>query len=146
MQPRISLITLGVADVKRARVFYERLGFKASSVGGGEVFFFQAGALVLAVWSRAELAKDAGVEDANSEDGECGFRGCALAHNVQAKDGVDAVLREAEAAGARITRPAHDADWGGRSGYFADPDGHLWEVAWNPGFELGQDGRLTVPA
>lgn len=145
MQPRVSLITLGVSDLKRSRAFYEKLGFQASSVGGGEVFFFQAGGLVLSVWSGAELAKDAGVEDVPSEDGRREFRGCGLAHNVHAKDDVDAVLREAVAAGATITRPAHDADWGGRSGYFADPDGHLWEVAWNPGFALSADGALTLP-
>jgi catechol 2,3-dioxygenase-like lactoylglutathione lyase family enzyme len=140
MEPRVSLITLGVADLNRSRAFYEALGFKPSSVGGGEVFFFQAGDVVLTVWSRAELAKDAGVEDSGS-----GFRGSAIAHNVRAKHEVGAVLREAAAAGAEITRPAHDADWGGRSGYFADPDGHLWEVAWNPGFPISEDGKLTIP-
>jgi catechol 2,3-dioxygenase-like lactoylglutathione lyase family enzyme len=140
MESRVSLITLGVADLQRSRAFYEALGFKPSSLGGGEVFFFQAGALGLVVWSRTELAKDAGVTEAGG-----GFRGIALAHNVRTKAEVDAVLREAEAVGAKITRPAHDADWGGRSGYFADPDGHLWEIAWNPGFPLSEDGKLTLP-
>ncbi len=140
MEPRISLITLGVADLARSRAFYEALGFKASSVGGGEVFFFQAGSMVLTVWARGELAKDASVERTGG-----GFRGIALAHNVRVKDEVDAVLAQAERAGATITRPAHDAEWGGRSGYFADPDGHLWEIAWNPGFALGADGALTLP-
>ena len=127
MDARVSLITLGVADLGRARSFYEALGFKASSAGGGQVVFLQAGPMALCLWTRAELAEDAGVSD-----GPLGFRGIALAHNVRAKDAVDATLLEAERAGAKITRAAHDADWGGRSGYFADPDGHLWDVAWNP--------------
>ncbi|HVY86214.1 MAG TPA: VOC family protein [Caulobacterales bacterium] len=140
MEPRVSLITLGVADLARSRAFYERLGFKASSVGGGEVYFFQAGALALVVWARSELAKDAGLSEVGS-----GFRGIALAHNVREKADVDGVLAEAEAAGGRVTQAAHDASWGGRTGYFADPDGHLWEVAWNPAFVLDDEGRLTLP-
>lgn len=140
MEPRVSLITLGVADVVRARVFYQQLAFKASSIGGGSTVFLQAGPLALCLWSRAELASDAGVSD-----GPVGFHGIAIAHNVRSKEAVDATLAEAERAGARITRPAHDADWGGRSGYFADPDGHLWEVAWNPHFPLSDDGALTLP-
>ncbi len=141
MEPRVSLITLGVEDLARSRVFYERLGFKASSLGGGEVCFMQAGSLALALWKRAELAKDAGVDDAASS-----FRGIALAHNVRARDEVDAVLTEAVRAGAVMTRPAREAEWGGRSGYFADPDGHLWEVAWNPHFPLSADGTLSLPS
>ncbi|MGE0596656.1 MAG: VOC family protein [Hyphomonadaceae bacterium] len=140
MEPRLSLITLGVADLERSRAFYEKLGFKASSVGEGQVYFFQAGASALVIWSRGELAKDAAVAESGS-----GFRGCALAHNVRARDEVDAVLAEASAAGAHITQPAHEAPWGGRTGYFADPDGHLWEIAWNPGFALSAVGALTVP-
>lgn len=140
MEPRVSLITLGVSDLARARAFYERLGFKASSIGGGEVAFLQAGPMALVLWSRAALAEDAGV----SEEGG-GFRGVAIAHNVRAESEVDGVLAEAEQAGGRITKPAHAADWGGRTGYFADPDGHLWEVAWNPHFPLGEDGALTLP-
>ncbi|MEZ6024015.1 MAG: VOC family protein [Hyphomonadaceae bacterium] len=140
MEPRVSIITLGVADLERSRAFYEKLGFKPSSVGGGQVFFFQAGAIVLGVWSRAELAVDAGVAEPGS-----GFRGIAIAHNVREKGEVEAVLAEAAAAGGRVTQPAHDADWGGRTGYFADPDGHLWEVAWNPHFPIGADGAVTLP-
>lgn len=140
MEPRVSLITLGVADLGRARSFYEALGFKAASIGGGQVVFLQAGPMALALWGQAELAADAGVSDGSS-----GFRGVAIAHNVRAKEAVDAVLAEAERAGATVTKPAHDAEWGGRSGYFADPDGHLWEVAWNPHFPLGADGALTLP-
>ncbi len=141
MEPRVSLITLGVEDLARARAFYERLGFKASSVGGGEVVFFQAGALALCLFPRKSLACDANVP----VDG-AGFRAIALAHNVRTKDGVDASIAEAEAAGATVVKPAEDAPWGGRSGYFADPDGHLWEVAWNPHFPLAEDGALSLPA
>jgi len=140
MESRVSLITIGVGDVVRSRVFYEQLGFKASSIGGGSTVFLQAGPLAICLWSRAELAGDAGVAD-----GPVGYRGIAIAHNVRAKEAVDATLAEAERAGAQITKPAHDADWGGRTGYFADPDGHLWEVAWNPHFPLSDDGALTLP-
>lgn len=140
MEPRVSLITLGVADLVRARAFYEQLGFKASSVGGGAVVFLQAGPMALCLFGRADLAADAGVSD-----GRAGFGGIAIAHNVRSKQDVDDVLAEAERAGAKITKPAHDADWGGRSGYFADPDGHLWEIAWNPHFPLSEDGALTLP-
>ena len=140
MEPRVSLITLGVADLVRARAFYEQLGFKASSIGGGAVVFLQAGPMAICLWSRGELAKDAGVAD-----GPVSFRGIAIAHNVRSKEAVDATLGEAERAGGKITKPGHDADWGGRTGYFADPDGHLWEVAWNPHFALSDDGALTLP-
>lgn len=140
MEPRVSLITIGVSDIARSRAFYERLGFSASSVGGGQVAFLQAGPMALCLWTRAELAGDAGVEDA-----PVAFRGIAMAHNVRAREEVDATLAEAERAGATVTKAAHDAEWGGRSGYFADPDGHLWEVAWNPHFPLGGDGALTLP-
>jgi catechol 2,3-dioxygenase-like lactoylglutathione lyase family enzyme len=140
MEPRISLITLGVADLARARAFYEKLGFKASSVGGGEVVFFQTGGMALGLFPRESLACDAKV----SADGS-GFRAVALAHNVRERSDVEAIIAEAEAAGARVVKPAEDASWGGRSGYFADPDGHLWEVAWNPHFPLGEDGSLTLP-
>jgi catechol 2,3-dioxygenase-like lactoylglutathione lyase family enzyme len=141
MEPRVSLITLGVADLTRSRAFYEKLGFKASSIGGGEVVFFQAGTLALGLFPRESLACDAKV----SADGS-GFRGIALAHNVREKGEVEAVIAQAKAAGAEVVKPAEDAPWGGRSGYFADPDGHLWEIAWNPHFPLGADGALSIPA
>ena len=140
MEPRVSLITLGVGDLARSRAFYEKLGFKASSVGGGEVVFFQAGAVALCLFPRESLACDAEV----SADGG-GFRGIAIAHNVREKDQVDAAIAEAVAAGGTIAKAGHDAPWGGRSGYFADPDGHLWEVAWNPHFPLSEDGALSIP-
>lgn len=141
MEPRVSLITLGVADLKRARTFYEQMGFKASSVGGDEVVFLQAGALALSLFPRESLACDAGVAAEGS-----GFRSVTLAHNVREQAEVDAVIAEAVRAGGALVKLAEEAPWGGRSGYFADPDGHLWEVAWNPHFPLGEDGALTLPA
>jgi catechol 2,3-dioxygenase-like lactoylglutathione lyase family enzyme len=140
MEPRISLITLGVGDLSRAKAFYQQLGFRLSSVGGDEVVFLQAGPVALCLFPRESLACDADVPAEGS-----GFRGIAIAHNVREKDQVDAVLAEAVTAGGRTVKPAHDASWGGRSGYFADPDGHLWEVAWNPHFPLGPDGALSLP-
>ena len=140
MEPRLSLVTLGVADVARARAFYEALGWRASEAGGDGVAFFQANGLALALYGRAALAEDAGVEDRPG-----GFAAIALAHNVRSRAAVDGVLDTARAAGARIIRPARDAAWGGYSGYFADPDGHLWEVAWNPHFPLDASGNLRLP-
>jgi len=140
MEPRLSLVTLGVADMARARAFYEALGFHASSASQESVTFFQIGAMALSLYGRAELAADAGVP------GEAGgFSGITLAHNVRTRAEVAAVLAEAEAAGGRIIKPAQDVFWGGHSGYFADPDGHLWEVAWNPFFEIAADGALKLP-
>ena len=140
MDARISLITLGVTDLGAARAFYEKLGFPASSIGGGEVVFFQAGPLALALFPRKSLAEDAGIA---AEGG--GFSGIALAHNVRERGQVAETLAEAERAGGRIVKAAAEAPWGGCSGYFADPDGHLWEVAWNPHFPLAADGALTLP-
>jgi catechol 2,3-dioxygenase-like lactoylglutathione lyase family enzyme len=143
MEPRISLITLGVADLERAQRFYEAMGWRRSKASvAGEVAFYQAGGLALALWSWKSLADDARV----GSGGE-GFRRCALAQNVRAKEDVDRILAEAEAAGAKVTKPAEDSPhFTGRTGYFADPDGHLWEVAWNPSFALAADGSLTLPS
>jgi uncharacterized protein len=140
LEPRISLITLGVADLARSRAFYEKLGFKASSMGGGEVVFFQIGALGLSLFPRESLACDAKVSAEGS-----GFRGITLAHNVREKDDVAKVIAEAVSAGAELVKASEAAPWGGQSGYFADPDGHLWEVAWNPFAPLGPDGEFTLP-
>lgn len=140
MQPRLSLITLGVADVARARAFYEQLGFKASSASIESVAFFDAGGVVLALFGRKDLAADAAISD-----GTPGFSGVSLAHNVSAEEDVARVLAEAEAAGATIVKPSQKAFWGGRSGYFTDPDGHLWEVAWNPFMPLDAAGRVMLP-
>jgi catechol 2,3-dioxygenase-like lactoylglutathione lyase family enzyme len=140
MEPRVSMVTLGVADLALSRAFYERMGFRASSASQGDIVFFQAGALALALYPRAALAEDAQVGEAGA-----GFRGIALAHNVREKHEVAAVLAQAEAAGGRIVKAAQDVSWGGHSGYFADPDSHLWEVAWNPQLPLGASGALTLP-
>lgn len=140
MEQRLSLITLGVADLARSRRFYERLGWTASKAGGEEVAFFQLGGIILGLWGRAALASDIGLKDEQR-----GFGGFAIAHNVRAKDEVDALLREAEAAGARILKPGTATDWGGYIGYFTDPDGHVWEIAWNPAFPIAPDGAIRLP-
>lgn len=139
MEQRISLITLGVADVSRARAFYERLGWRGQETE--ETVFFQAGGMALILWGRAKLADDSGVEDA----GAAGFDGVVLAHNVRSRPEVDAVLAAAAGAGAEIPQPARETFYGGYAGFFRDPDGHVWEVAWNPGFTLAPDGSLVLP-
>ena len=141
MDARISLITLGVADLARSLRFYrDGLGWPLSSASGGDVAFFRAGGVVLALYPRDALAADAYL----SPDGS-GFGGIALAHNVAVREQVDVILTEAVAAGASLLKPAQEAEWGGYSGYFADPDGYPWEVAWNPGFPLGEDGTVQLP-
>ena len=143
MEQRLSLVTLGVADLERARRFYEDgLGWRRGN-DHPEVVFYQIGGAVLALWRRDALAQDARLPNVGS-----GFGGVALAYNARTREEVDAVLAEAEAAGAKILKPAQDAFWGGYSGYFADPDGHLWEIAWNPDWTLAEDGsvRLKRPA
>lgn len=145
MEPRISLITLGVDDVPRAVAFYrDGLGWEVSkaSVEGVVAFVRTAGA-VLALWGRAELAADCNLPDRRGAWKE--FGGIALAHNVRERHEVDAVLQQAVDAGARLLKPGTDTEWGGRSGYFADPDGHPWEVAWNPGFPFAEDGSIILP-
>jgi len=143
MEPRISLVTLGVEDLGRAQRFYEALGWRRSAASvAGEVAFYQANGFALALWSWRSLAGDARVAA-----GGDGFRRIALAYNVRAKEDVDRVLAEAAAAGATVTKPAEDSPYfTGRTGYFADPDGHLWEIAWNPAFALDENGALTLPA
>jgi uncharacterized protein len=139
MEPRLSLITLGVADVARARKFYEALGFKAGRASQESVTFFPAGGVVLALWGRADLAEDATVPDSAP-----GFSGIALAHNARSEADVDKVLAEAVAAGAKLVKPAGKTSYGGYAGYFADFDGHLWEVAHNPYFTFDADGRVVL--
>lgn len=139
MEPRVSIITLGVQDVARARAFYETLGFKASSSSRESVTFFDAGGVVLGLYGRGPLAEDATVEDSPP-----GFSGVALAYNARSEVDVDAVLAEAVSAGAKLIKPAGKVFWGGYSGYFADRDGHLWEVAFNPYFKLSDDGRIQL--
>jgi uncharacterized protein len=140
MEQRISIITLGVADLNRSREFYERLGWRRSMAGNEGIVFFQAGGMALALYPREELAKDASV----SPDGQ-GFRGVTLAYNARSRAEVDSVIEEARAAGAGIVKHAQDAFWGGYSGYFADPDGFLWEVVWNPFFTIADDGSIQIP-
>lgn len=128
MEPRISIITLGVGDLERSRRFYEEgLGLPRRQVGSDGVVFLELKGMLLSLFPREDLAHDATVDAEGA-----GFRAFTLAHNVATREEVDATLRQAAAAGGRIVKPAQDAFWGGYTGYFADPDGFLWEVAWNP--------------
>ena len=140
MEQRVSIVTLGVADLDRSRQFYEHLGWRRSMTKTEGVVFFQMGGMALALYPRAELAKDANLPTTGQ-----GFGGVALAYNARSRDEVNAVLAEAEAAGARVLKPAQEAFWGGYSGYFSDPDGFPWEVAWNPSFPLAEDGSIRLP-
>lgn len=141
MRPQINFVTLGVADIARARAFYDRLGFRASAASNADVVFYDAGGVVLALFGRTALAEDATIADS----GAAGFSGIALAHNVAREGDVDAVLAEAVAAGGKLVKSGRKAFWGGYTGYFADPDGHLWEAAYNPFFPLDASGRVTLP-
>ena len=138
VEQRVSLITLGVADLERARRFYEALGWRTGAAPADDVVFFQAGGMIVGLWSREALAEDSGVEDSG------GWGGITLAHNVRSPAEVDAVIAEAERAGARIARPGAPTFWGGYSGAFVDPDGHAWEVAHNPHWTLGDDGSIRL--
>jgi catechol 2,3-dioxygenase-like lactoylglutathione lyase family enzyme len=137
VEPRLSLVTLGVADLERARAFYGALGWRPANDDEG-VVFFQSGCLVLALWSRSELATDSGVTDSG------GWGGITLAHNVRSSEEVDAVLAEAKRAGAKIARSGAATFWGGYSGVFIDPDGHPWEVAHNPFWTLDDEGFVRL--
>jgi uncharacterized protein len=139
MEPRLTLITLGVGEIARARKFYEALGFKAGRASEESVTFLPAGGVVLALFGRAALAEDATVADSKP-----GFSGVALAHNARSEADVDKAMAEAIAAGAKLVKPAGQTFWGGYAGYFADPDGHLWEVAHNPYFKLDEAGRVVL--
>jgi predicted lactoylglutathione lyase len=138
MEPRVSLVTLGVADLARAKAFYAALGWEGKEVQ--ETVFVQAGPLAIVLWGRAKLAEDSGIED----DGGS-FGGMALAQNVRSRDEVDAIVAAAAAAGATVTRPPSETFYGGYAGVFRDPDGHVWEIAHNPGFTLAEDGALVLP-
>ena len=137
MDQRVSLITLGVADTARARAFYEKLGWSGESPDG-DVVFFQAGGMIVALWGRDKLAGDSVVTDGG------GWGGVTLAYNVRSAAEVDAVLAEAEHAGATIGRAGAPTSWDGYSGIFIDPDGHPWEVAHNPGFTIDPDGSTRL--
>jgi predicted lactoylglutathione lyase len=141
MEQRLSLITLGVADVSRAQAFYEALGWHLDGGVDDEtdhVAFFQTGGLIVALWDRRKLERDSGVEDTG------GWGGVTLAHNVRSPEEVDAVLAEAREAGATIARSGAKTFWGGYSGVFIDLDGHPWEVAHNPSWTVHEDGRTTL--
>jgi hypothetical protein len=138
-EPRLSIVTLGVTDLEKARKFYEALGWTASPASQGDIVFFQLGGMALALYPRDALAEDACVD---AEGG--GFQGITLAYNVRSKQEVAVLLNVAEAAGGKILKPAQDVFWGGHSGYFADVDGHLWEVAWNPYSKLNERGEIEL--
>jgi catechol 2,3-dioxygenase-like lactoylglutathione lyase family enzyme len=140
MEQRVSLVTLGVRDLARARRFYEALGWTSAAAPADDVVFFQTGGSVLGLWDRAALAEDSGVHDAG------GWGGVTLSHNVGSPEAVDEVMRQAEAAGATIARSAAPTFWGGYSGVFVDPEGHPWEVAHNPGWALRPDGSIALNA
>ena len=140
MEQRVSLITLGVRDLARGRAFYEGLGWTTRAAAEDDVVFFQAGGMVVALWDRASLAEDSGVEDSG------GWGGLTLAHNVSSPAEVDAVIEEARAAGADVVREPAKTFWGGYSAAFTDPDGHPWEVAHNPRWTIREDGSVELPA
>ena len=139
MEQRLSLVTLGVDDLGRARAFYEALGWTTGAQPDDDVVFFQAGGIVVALWGRDQLAEDSAVADGG------GWGGITLAHNVRSPEEVDAVLAEAEAAGATLSRRGAPTFWGGYSGVFVDPDGHPWEDAHNPHWTLRVDGSIGLP-
>jgi catechol 2,3-dioxygenase-like lactoylglutathione lyase family enzyme len=141
MEARLSLITLGVRDLRKATAFYrDGLGFPLSSASNEAVSFFCTGGVILGLYAWDSLAEDA----VTPPEGH-GFRGIAIAHNVRSREEVSKVLTIAAAAGGKVLKPAQDVFWGGHSGYFADLDGHLWEVAWNPFFPIAEDGHVVLP-
>lgn len=138
MDQRLSLVTLGVSDLARARAFYEALGWSTGAEPGDDVVFFQAGGMIVALWDRARLAEDSAVDDPG------GWGGVTLAYNARSNDEVDSVIEEARTAGATIGREGAETFWGGYSGLFIDPDGHPWEVAHNPHWTVADDGAVRL--
>jgi uncharacterized protein len=138
VEQRLSLVTLGVRDLARARQFYEALGWTSGAAPADDVVFFQAGCMIVALWGRDQLAEDTVVEDGG------GWGGITLAYNARSPAEVDAVLAEAEVAGGKIARPGAETFWGGYSGVFFDPEGHPWEVAHNPNWTIGDDGSVNL--
>jgi len=138
MEQRLSLVTLGVRDLARAKRFYEALGWASGAAPADDVVFFQAGCMIVALWGRDQLAEDTVVEDSG------GWGGITLAYNARSPAEVDAVIAEAEAAGARIARRGAETFWGGYSGVFIDPEGHAWEIAHNPHWTLREDGAVSL--
>ncbi|WP_019173379.1 VOC family protein [Pseudaminobacter salicylatoxidans] len=143
MEPRISIITLAVDDLERAVRFYEAMGLKRNEKITEGVAFFQMGGMILALWPRNELAADIG-NDNRPPPADC-TPSVALAYNTRSEAEVGQILKVAQKAGGRIVKPATRAFWGGMQGYFADTEGNLWEVAHNPDFPLGADGRISLP-
>ncbi len=137
---RISIVTLGVDDVARSKAFYEALGWEVAGAVGDEICWFKTADSYLGLFDRESLARDAGLRSEPTAE----FGGITLAINVESEAAVDAAFGAAQGAGARIMKPAERTDWGGYSGYFADPDGHPWEIAYNPSFPIGDDGRITI--
>lgn len=139
MEQRLSLVTLGVGDLARSRAFYEALGWTTRAEPDDDVVFFQAGGMVVALWDREKLAEDSEVEDGG------GWGGVTLAYNTRSPAEVDGVIEEARSAGAEIGREPGETFWGGYSAVFVDPDGHPWEVAHNPRWEIAEDGSVRLP-
>jgi catechol 2,3-dioxygenase-like lactoylglutathione lyase family enzyme len=137
---RISIVTLGVDNLARSKAFYEALGWEVAGTAGDEICWFRTADSYLGLFDRESLARDAGLRSEPTAE----FGGITLAINVESEAAVDAAFEAAQAAGARILKPAEGTDWGGYSGYFADPDGHPWEVAHNPSFPIDEDGRITI--
>ena len=144
MQPRVHLVTLGVADLPAARAFYARLGWREAKASNARIAFFDLGCLALALYPTADLAADAQIAPSHGAGVSVGFRGVTLAHNVASPTAVDTLLAEAVAAGATLLKPGTKASWGGYSGYFADPEGHVWEVAHNPFCPIDDDGYFRL--
>jgi predicted lactoylglutathione lyase len=138
MEQRVSLVTLGVGDLARARAFYEALGWSSGAAPADDVVFFQAGGMIVALWDRGRLAEDSGVTDGG------GWGGVTFAYNTRSPGEVDAVIDEARAAGAAIVREPGETFWGGYSGVFVDPEGHPWEVAHNPRWTVHDDGSVSL--
>ncbi len=140
MEQRLSIVGLGVADVAAATAFYRRLAWTPGPASNPDISFFQAGSVIVSLFDRDALVAEAGVTDTVGH----GSTGVTLACNLPSREDVDTTLAEAENAGGKITAPAVERSWGGYSGYFTDPDGHVWEIAWNPFLPLGDDGPANL--
>jgi predicted lactoylglutathione lyase len=139
MEQRLSLVTLGVRDLDRARSFYEALGWTTGAAPDDDVVFFQAGGMIVALWGRDQLTEDSEVDDSG------GWGGITLAYNTRSPQEVDSVIEEARKAGAKIGREPAETFWGGYSAIFIDPEGHPWEVAHNPRWTIADDGSVSLP-
>ncbi len=138
MEQRLSLVTLGVADLELSRTFYRNLGWQEGPGSSEEIAFFQTNGMIVGLWDRAKLAEDTGVEDGG------GWGGITLAYNTRNETQVTSIVEEARFAGATITREPAETSWGGYSAVFLDPDGHPWEVAYNPGWQVDEDGTASL--